>query len=49
TKETGTGLGMLVTYGIVQSLGGKIEVESERGKGTTVTVHLPTVGQLDQA
>jgi len=43
TKEVGvgTGLGLSITYGIIQKLGGKIEVESEKGKGTTFTVYLP--------
>ena len=43
TKKTGegTGMGLSVVLGIVESLGGHIRVESELGRGTTVEVFLP--------
>jgi PAS domain S-box-containing protein len=37
----GTGLGMSISYGIIKSHGGKIDVESEVGRGTTITIRLP--------
>ena len=40
-KSKGTGLGMFITYGIVQKLGGHITVESTEGEGSTFTVVLP--------
>jgi signal transduction histidine kinase len=42
TKEKGTGLGLSVVYGIMEKHGGKIEVESQVGQGTTITLRLPT-------
>ncbi|MBO0858787.1 MAG: hypothetical protein J2P21_10020 [Chloracidobacterium sp.] len=41
TKHNGTGLGMMITQEIVKKHGGKIEVDSAEGKGTTVNVYLP--------
>jgi signal transduction histidine kinase len=37
----GTGLGLSICRGIIEELGGKIEIESTLGRGTTVRVHLP--------
>jgi PAS domain S-box-containing protein len=41
TKQQGTGLGMLIVRRIVQQHGGEVAIESEVGRGTTVTLHLP--------
>lgn len=43
TKQVGagTGLGLSVAYGIIKKHHGKIDVESEPGKGSTFTVWLP--------
>jgi two-component system, NtrC family, sensor histidine kinase PilS len=38
---TGTGLGMAISYRIVQAHGGDIDVASRPGAGTTITVSLP--------
>ncbi|WP_025026978.1 ATP-binding protein [Caldalkalibacillus mannanilyticus] len=41
TKERGTGLGLMVSYKIIESHGGSIRIQSEVGKGTTFEVLLP--------
>jgi two-component system NtrC family sensor kinase len=41
----GTGLGLWVSYGIVQSFGGDVEVESESGRGSTFKIKLPLKGE----
>lgn len=38
SKMEGAGLGLTITYRIIHDHGGDIEVESEKGKGTTVTI-----------
>jgi two-component system, NtrC family, sensor kinase len=37
----GTGLGLSICHGIISKLGGRISVESDLGKGTTIRVSLP--------
>lgn len=43
TKETGkgTGLGLFICLGIIEKHGGTMDVEAEKGKGTTFSVRLP--------
>ena len=41
TKQDGTGLGLPISYGIINRHEGEMEVESSFGKGTTVVVKLP--------
>lgn len=40
-KEKGTGLGLMVSYRIIHSFYGKIQVSSEKGKGTTFSIIIP--------
>jgi PAS domain S-box-containing protein len=48
TKKVGkgTGLGVSISYGIVQDYKGSIEIESEPGKGTTFTLKFPRASEV---
>lgn len=41
TKATGTGIGLMIAYRLIEELGGKITVESTMGEGTVFQVCLP--------
>jgi len=45
TKTKGTGLGLALVHKIVLLHNGRIQVESQEGKGTTFRVHLPIEGR----
>lgn len=47
TVEHGTGLGLSVTWGIIERHAGQIEAQSAPGEGTTFTIRLPRVEAYD--
>jgi len=42
TKETGSGVGLAIAERVIAAHHGRITVESEEGRGTTITITLPT-------
>jgi len=41
TKDKGTGLGLAIVFNIIQKHNGRIDIDSEEGKGTTFIITLP--------
>ncbi len=41
TKKQGTGLGMVMVYNAIHKVGGTINVESKKGRGTTFNIVIP--------
>jgi two-component system NtrC family sensor kinase len=48
-NDRGAGLGLSISYGIIERHGGKIEVQSIAGKGATFTIKLPLFPQVGDA
>ena len=46
-KASGIGLGLAIVHGIVQNHSGKTEVDSELGKGTSISIQLPLAKTVD--
>ncbi|WP_449622348.1 ATP-binding protein, partial [Robertmurraya sp. Marseille-Q9965] len=44
TKEKGTGIGLTISFQIIEQLKGKIDIKSEYGVGTTFIIELPFYG-----
>jgi PAS domain S-box-containing protein len=48
TKKTGSGIGLAMTYRVMQLHNGSVEFESRPGEGTTFRLHLPISAAHDQ-
>ncbi len=48
TRDKGSGLGLAMTKKILDDLGGSVDIKSEEGQGTTVTLLLPPFFALDK-
>lgn len=40
-RPGGTGIGLYVVFGLVEKMNGKVEIDSDLGKGSTFTIYLP--------
>lgn len=49
TREHGMGMGLTVTLSLLQAHGGRLEIDTEPGFGTTVRLELPVVGRENAA
>jgi two-component system, sporulation sensor kinase B len=43
TKKKGTGLGLMVTFRIIESMQGEIHFSSEKGVGTEAVIRFPSI------
>ncbi len=48
SSSGGTGLGMAIVYQLVRDHNGRILVETEAGKGTSISIKLPSSGRVEQ-
>lgn len=48
SKEKGTGLGLMISQRIIEGHKGMFEIDSELGKGTTVTITLPRIKEAHE-
>ncbi len=46
--DNGIGIGMAIVYRIIEEHGGRVEVQSQPGAGTTVAIELPLEGQAEE-
>ena len=42
SQSIGSGLGLFVAHEVIKKLGGHIAVQSQEGKGTQVSIHIPS-------
>jgi signal transduction histidine kinase len=48
TRESGTGLGLVLARNVIEQHGGSLEISSEQGRGTTVSIKLPAASPSDK-
>jgi signal transduction histidine kinase len=49
TPSGGTGLGLPLVYGIVSGWGASLDIQSERGQGTTIVIRIPPTLQAKES